>query len=237
MTNLVVISFKNEAQAIAGAHKLIEMESFGDITVYEKVIVKKELNGKINVIESDTSDGLRVLSGMTLGTLIGVLGGPVGALVGMISGTMTGALLETNHYDFSDEFTSKVYGQLQAGTIAIIAEIYEQGPAFVDNAMESLGGTVSRSNVDDAYDEFTDDQVKAFEADIAAERARIKAAHEKERSKIQQRIAYLKEKRIQRIAELKAQQKARKEARLKNQIDEQKTKTAKLEDKLNKIKA
>jgi uncharacterized membrane protein len=235
MTNLVVISFKNEAQAIAGSHKLIELESYGDITVYEKVMVKKDLNGETSAIQSDTSDGLRVLSGMALGTLIGALAGPVGLLVGMISGTMTGALLETDYYDFSDDFISKVYRHLQPGTIAIVAEIYEEGPAFVDNAMESLGGTILRSNVDDAYDEFVDDQVKGFEADIAAERARIKSANEKEKSKIQQTIAHLKEKRHQRIAELKEKHKARKEARLKDKISEQKAETAELESRLKKM--
>jgi uncharacterized membrane protein len=235
MTNLVVISFKNEAQAIAGSHKLIELESFGDITVYEKVMVKKEANGEISAMESDTSDGVRVLSGMAFGTLIGALAGPVGLLVGMVSGTVTGALLETNYYEFSDDFTSKVYGQLQPGAVAIIAEIYEEGPAFLDNAMEPLNATISRSNVDDSYDEFVDDQVKAIQADIADDRASIKSANEREKAKIQQKIAQLKEKRHQRIVELKQKQQARKEARLKEKINEKKAETAELESKLNKI--
>jgi uncharacterized membrane protein len=103
---------------------------------------------------------------MALGTLIGALAGPVGLLVGMISGTMTGALLETNYYHFSDDFISKVYSHLQPGAVAVVAEIYEQGPVFVDNAMEALGGTIIRSNVDDAYDQFLNDQVKGIEAGI-----------------------------------------------------------------------
>ena len=135
MTNLVVISFKNEPQAFAGSHRLMELESHGGITVYEKVIVKKDLNGETSAIQDDTSGGLRVLSGMALGTLIGALAGPVGILVGMVSGTLSGALLETNYYDFSDDFISKVYSRLQPGTVAIVAEIYEEGPAMVENAM------------------------------------------------------------------------------------------------------
>ena len=235
MTNLVVISFKNETQAIAGSHKLIELESFGDITVYEKVMVKKDSNGETTAIQTDTSEGLRVVSGMALGTLIGALAGPVGALVGMVSGTMTGALLETNYYDFSDDFTSKVYKQLQPGTVAIIAEIYEEGPAFLDNAMEPLGGTITRSNVDDEYDEFLDDQVKAIQADIAADRASLKSANEKEKLKIQQKIAQLKEKRHQRIVQLKEKRNAQKGARLEEKINEHKSAIAELETKLHKI--
>ena len=235
MTNLVVISFKNEAQAIAGSHKLIELESFGDITVYEKVMVKKDSNGETSAIQADTSEGLRVFSGMALGSLIGALAGPVGALVGMVSGTMTGALLETNYYDFSDEFTSKVNNQLQRGSVAIIAEIYEEGPAFLDNAMEPLGGTISRSNVDDEYDEFLDDQVKAIQSDIAADRASLRSANEKQKLKIQQKIAQLKEKRHQRIAELKEKRNAQKGVRLKEKINEHKSAIAELETKLHKI--
>jgi len=235
MTNLVVISFKNEPQAFAGSHRLMELESHGGITVYEKVIVKKDLNGETSAIQDDTSGGLRVLSGMALGTLIGALAGPVGILVGMVSGTLSGALLETNYYDFSDDFISKVYSRLQPGTVAIVAEIYEEGPAMVENAMESLGGTILRANVDGAYDEFLDDQVKGIEADIAADRARIKSAHDKEKSKIQAKIAELKEKRHQRIAELKEKHKERKEARLKEKISEQKAQTAQLERELRNM--
>jgi len=176
-----------------------------------------------------------VFSGMALGSLIGASAGPVGALVGMVSGTMTGALLETNYYDFSDEFTSKVNNQLQPGSVAIIAEIYEEGPAFLDNAMEPLGGTISRSNVDDEYDEFLDDQVKAIQSDIAADRASLRSANEKQKLKIQQKIAQLKEKRHQRIAELKEKRNAQKGVRLKEKINEHKSAIAELETKLHKI--
>src|SRR4029453_16748603 len=106
MTNLIVISFKNESQAIEGSHKLVELESFGDITVYEKVMLKKDAAGKPSVIQSETSDGLRTLSGMALGTLIGALAGPVGMMVGMITGTLGGAALESDYFDFSEDFKS-----------------------------------------------------------------------------------------------------------------------------------
>jgi hypothetical protein len=47
--------------------------------------------------------------------------------------------------------------------------MYEEGPAFLDNAMGTFSGTISRSNVDDGYDEFLDDQVKAIQSDIAVQ--------------------------------------------------------------------
>src|SRR4030095_7948999 len=98
MTNLIVISFKNESQAIEGSHKLTELESFGDITVYERVMLKKSATGEKTVLQSETSDGVRTLSGMALGTLVGALAGPVGMLVGMMTGTLAGAALESDYF-------------------------------------------------------------------------------------------------------------------------------------------
>src|SRR5262249_55933894 len=117
MTNLIVISFTNETQAIEASHKLLELESFGDISVYEKVILKKNSDGDTSVIETDTTEGLRVLSGMALGTLVGAVAGPVGMLIGMMTGTLTGGVLEAGYVDFSDDFTSKVTVRLQPGTV------------------------------------------------------------------------------------------------------------------------
>jgi uncharacterized membrane protein len=76
MTNLIVGSFDNEAQAIAASRRLTELESYGDITVYEKVIVKKDDYGDTSVIQSDTSDGVRTFSGMAIGSLVGAFAGP-----------------------------------------------------------------------------------------------------------------------------------------------------------------
>ena len=56
------------------------------------------------------------LSGMAIGTMLGALGGPVGLLVGMLGGTMTGALLDSDHFDFSEDFGAKVSSRLQPGT-------------------------------------------------------------------------------------------------------------------------
>ncbi len=245
MTSLIVVSFPNEAKAIQASHKLLELESSASITVYEKLIVKKDLNGETTALQTDTTDGLRTFSGMALGTFIGALAGPVGLLVGMISGTLAGGLLESRYFNFSDDFTSKVNKQLQPGTVAIVGEIYESNPAIVDNALEALGATaVFRSDVDHAYDEYLDDWIKKIEEKIAAERAKIKSAAAGERSKIQQKIAQLKEKRRQRIVELKGKQKAgitkikasmkeEKKSRLKNRIYKHQTRITELEEKNN----
>ena len=246
MTNLIVISFKNESQAIDASHKLIELESLGDITVYEKVILKKDAAGKSTAIQSDTSEGLRTLSGAALGSLIGAIAGPVGMLAGMIAGTLTGATLESNYYDFAEDFKSKVLNRVQPGTVAIIAEVYEDSPDFVDNAVAPFSATIFRSDVDYVYDEYVDDQIEELDEEIAAERARIKSAADSEKSKILDKIERLKEKRQQRIADFKSKQKTiiakiklskeeEKKSRLMNRISKHQTKIAALEEKLKHL--
>ena len=246
MTNLIVISFKNESQAIEGSHKLVDLESFGDITVYEKVIVKKDSNGQASVLQAETSEGLRTLSGMAIGTLVGALAGPVGLMAGMVTGTLSGALLESDYFNFSEDFKTKVMDRVQPGTVSIIAEIYEDNPAFVDNAVTPLSATVFRSDVDYVYDEYVDDQIEELDEEIAAERAKIKSAVASEKSKIQQKIDQLKERRRQRIAELKGKQKTfiakikesreeEKKSQLQNRINKHQTKIAVLEKKLEQL--
>lgn len=235
MTNLIVLSFANEAKAIEASHKLVELESFGDISLFEKVIVKKGANGEFTYLQSETSDGLRMVSGMALGTLVGAIGGPVGMIVGMLSGTMIGAIGEAEYVDFSEEAVRKVTDALQPGDVAILAEISEDGPAFVDDVATRLGGVVFRSNVDDVYDDYEDEQIRQFDEDIEEDRKQFKAARKEDQARIKAKIEGLKEKRRQRIAALKDKAKDRKKARLAQAIDKEQSKISGLKDSLNKL--
>ncbi len=224
MTNIIVGSFNSEREAIAASHRLNELESYGDITVYEKVIVKKDDYGETSVIQSDTSEGVRTLSGMAIGSLVGVMAGPVGIMVGMLTGTLVGAVAEADYFDVSDDIIAKVKDRLLPGKVAIIAEVYEESPDFIDNAFGSMDATVIfRSDVDYVYDDFEDEEIEETDAEIAAERARIKSANAAEKAKIQKNIEDLKEKRRKKIAELKEKHQAKKEMH-KTSRDERKRK-------------
>jgi uncharacterized membrane protein len=246
MTNLIVMSFPKEAQAIAASHKLIELESFGDISIYEKGMVKKNANGDMSVLQSDTNEGSRTFSGMALGTVVGALGGPVGMMIGMLTGTLTGAVLDVDHSDFSEDFVSKVSKRLEPGTVAIIAEISEDDPSILDNVFAAYDANITRSDVDYEYDDYEDEQVEELDKEIADERANIKSAASSEKAKIQENIAKLKEKRRQRIASLKAKHKSgvanfklkmkdAKETRLNKRILEHQAKINELEEKLKEL--
>ena len=247
MTNLIVGSFDNESQAITASHRLNEMESYGDITVYEKVIVKKDYNGETSIIQSDTSDGVRTLSGMAIGSLVGAIAGPVGLLVGMLTGTLVGAVAESDYFDFSDDFGRKVTDRLQPGTVAILAEVFEESPAIIDNAFKSLGATtVFRSDVDYVYDDYIDEQVEESDEAIDLERLKIKSATAEEKARIQKKIADLKDKRRKRIAQLKEKHQTNREkhqssrkdarkARLEKRISRHETRIAELQEKVKEL--
>jgi len=127
MTNLIIASFSEEAAAIEASHKLNELETIGDITIYEIALIKKPAAGEPVVLQADdATDGLRTLSGAAIGGLIGTLAGPVGTIIGMLTGTLAGAVLEEDHYGFTEDFLAKAVGQLQPGSTAVIAEIDEE---------------------------------------------------------------------------------------------------------------
>ncbi|MGZ8524411.1 MAG: DUF1269 domain-containing protein [Chitinophagaceae bacterium] len=219
MTNLIVLSFPNEANAIQASHKLAELESIGDISIFEKVIIKKGANGEFTYLQTESSDGERMVSGMAIGTLVGVIGGPVGMLVGMLSGTLVGAAVEADYVDFSEDVVRKVSDQLNVGDVAILAEISEDGSFFVDSTIAPLGGNIFRYNVDDAYSDYENDQAQQIDNEIAEERRQFKAARSEDKARVKNKIEQLKEKRKQRIAALKEKANDRKKARLTKAVD------------------
>lgn len=204
MKNVIVVSFTEEAKAIEALHKLNELESYGDITIYEHVMVRKNANGRIEILKQNDTEGWRALTGMGVGSLLGLLGGPVGFLIGLYTGAAIGVISDASHYDFADDFVAKVEKKIAVGTVTIIAEIEEDSKVFVDSYLLPMGATISRSDFDLEFANHVDEKIDGIEADIAEERAALKQAVGNDKKKIQNKIAELQEKRSARIAELTA---------------------------------
>ena len=204
MKNIIVVSFTDETKAIDALHKLSELDSFGDISIYEKIMVRKKTNGECEVLKEDSFEGWRTLTGMGIGSLLGILGGPVGFVIGLYTGTAIGAIADLGHYDFADDFIAKTKNKLAPGTVSIIAEIDEDSDAFVDASLKPFGAVITRSDVDFEFDNYVNEQIDKIEDDIAEERAALKKAIGNDKTKIQNKIAELKEKRKATIAEFLA---------------------------------
>ena len=208
MTNVIVVSFQEETKAIEALHKLNELESLGDISVYEKIMIRKKPNGESEILEEDSSEGWRILTGMGVGSLLGMLGGPIGFVFGLYTGTAVGAIADANHYDFAEDFIAKVENKMQAGTTSIIAELDEDSEVFIDTYLKPFGAVITRSDVDFEFDKYEHEQIDEIDEEIANERAAFKEARKEDRKKIQRKIADLKEKRKEKIAEFMAKAKA-----------------------------
>jgi uncharacterized membrane protein len=207
MKNVIVASFKEEVKAIEALHKLNELDSFGDISIYEQIMIRKKTNGEIEIMKRDDSDGWRTLTGMGVGGLLGLLGGPVGFAIGLFTGTTIGAIADASHYDFADDFVSKVEKKIEPGNVSIIAEIDEDSGTFIDTYLEPLGAVITRSDVELEFDNHLNEQIDEIDDDIAEQREALKKAVGNDKEKIQKKIAELKEKRRTRIAEFVAKRK------------------------------
>jgi len=208
MTNVIVVSFQEETKAKDALQKLNELESLGDISVYEKIMIRKKANGESEILNEDSSEGWRILTGMGVGSLLGMLAGPVGFVFGLYTGTAVGAIADADHYDFAENFIARVENKMQAGTISIIAEVDEDSEVFIDTYLKPLGAAITRSDVDFEFDKYENEQIDEIDEEMAAERAAFKEARKEDRKEIQKKIDELKEKRKAKIAAFTAKAKA-----------------------------
>lgn len=246
MTNIVVVTFTDEAQAITATRKFRNLETTGDITIYEMAVLKKNADGTVVALQTDTEEGIKTLGGMAVGTLLGSLAGPVGLLVGMFTGTLAGAAAESDYYDFSEDFGTTVANNMRPGTVAIIAEIDEDNPISTNSVFLPFSATIARSDVDDVYDQYELEQIETFDNEIAAEREKIKTSVDEKKESVRNKIADLKQKRKERLANWEQKIKSTvadkknkladyKAKRLRSRINKTKAKLSELEDELHEV--
>ncbi len=220
MTNVIVASFEKETQAIEAMHKLYELESYGDISIYGKAIVRKQIDGKFEILEADSSNGWRTLTGGVAGSLLGVIGGPVGFVVGLCTGATIGLISDVGRQNFDESFVKKLENRMPPHTVSIIAEIDENSDVFVDNALRPLGAEIDRSDIDFEFDDYVLTEIEEIDKSMVEARENLKNAAGREKEKINLKIADLKAKRNEIIAN------ARKDARnFKDQITDAVAKT------------
>ncbi|RED43668.1 putative membrane protein [Winogradskyella eximia] len=209
MANIIVVSFKEETKAIEALHKIKELDAYGDITLYEHMMIRKKENNHYEVLNDQTDgEGWRTFTGLALGGIIGAFAGPLGLIIGLYTGTAVGAIWDVSRYDFEDNFIKKVSNKMNVGTIAIVAEVAEDSSVFVDDALVGLSSEIIRSEAGLEFDDYVDDQIEDLEEDIDDQRQKLKKATAEEKTKIKAKIADLKAKRKAKIAELETKRKS-----------------------------
>lgn len=240
MKKITVVSFTEETKAIEALHKLNELDSLGDISIYEKVLLRKNSNDETEILKYDSGEGWRTLAGFTIGGLLGLLAGPIGLVIGMFAGTIAGGISDATHYDFAEDFGNKIKNRMTAGTLAIIAEIEEHNPGMVDSAMKPFGGHILRSDSTIDWDTYEQDQIDKIDDEIISAERELKITIRAEKQRVLNLINYLKEKRAEKIAKIKARLESNRNklreqvAKLQSKITEptNKAKEKRIEDKI-----
>ena len=199
MTSLIIARFENEDECIAISRKLSQLETLGAITIFERVIVRRNGDGTASVLQADITDGFRFVSGLALDSLVTALGGAVGMTVGILAGTFTGRIRDLNYFGFSDDFEARLVERIFPGDVSIVAELDEDNANYIDSL---IGNRITRIPVDYEYPEYSEAKIEAIDEEIAMRRIRIKSAGPAEISLLLQRISDLKEKRRRKLADL-----------------------------------
>jgi len=144
-----------------------------------------------------------------LGALVGLLGGPAGVLVGATAGAVIGTITDMEESGVTDEFVNDVTTTLSPGKAALVADISEERVTPLDARMEQIGGVVfrrARTLVQDTQDDrdtaahraeieqlkaeraqARSDRLAKIDATIDHVRAKLEAAIERKRVKMQLR--------------------------------------------------
>ncbi|MCW2118582.1 DUF1269 domain-containing protein [Flavobacterium sp. 7A] len=229
MANIIVIPFTEEENAIAALHKIKELDGYGDITLYEHMMIRKKDHDLYEVLfYKEEGEGWRTLTGMALGGLLGAFAGPIGFFVGMYTGIVAGAAWDVSRHDFENELVERVSNKMVVGTIAIIAEVGEDSTIFIDDALKPFASEIIRSEAGIEFDDYIDDHIEDLEVKIERQRAKLRKATAEEKTKIKTKIADLKEKRKSKITDFEEKRKST----LKEVEEQTKTRIKKLKSRL-----
>jgi uncharacterized membrane protein len=211
MENLVVIIFRNQGAAMEGLTKLKALDAADGITIYGIAFIHKKEDGAIEHLYHDGADsGRKVATGAAAGMLIGMLGGPLGMLLGLLTGAGLGQAMEGDDTDLDLHFVSKVNKHLDPDAYALVIDAEEDAALLIDAPMESLGGMILRTSVDDETERFEDEQWNKFTQEIDAKEAEFKTAVGERKEKLKHEIKEGKDKQHQRMMKFREKATARK---------------------------
>ena len=223
MDRQIVIVVPSETAAYEVVKALKGLDEEGAIELYTATVVEKSTAGTLTIKDDHRLRGPWATAlGMSTGALIGLLGGPVGAAVGAVVGGSVALGGELAYSGFAGDFVYDVAAQLQPGSYAVCASVYEDWTVPVDTATAPFGAVVFRQATDDVvlaqmragWEAIKNDQAH-LETEIrqaaGEQKARLEAKREElrtkeaaQRKKLHARATKLKETWDAEIASIKA---------------------------------
>jgi uncharacterized membrane protein len=204
MENLVVASFQSLEDANRGLVKLKELDELGDIAIYNLVLIQKKTQDSFEILFHDGPDTQDLpAEGVLLGSAVGLLGGPVGMALGMIAGVTIGTVDEQDTEEFFGDFLHKVNRRLASESYAIVMDVDEDDPIFLDSYLAPYQGAIVRTELRDEYNRYNRKEAEELDKEIDDAENEWKRAAEKDKAAIKEKIDKLKIKREERIKKLK----------------------------------
>jgi len=200
---MTVVVFDSETKAYEAEDALKQLDKDGSISVYAGSVIKKNSDGRAEILKTVEEFPVRTASGTAIGSLIGLLGGPVGVIVGATAGTLSGAFVDLYRSGVSAEFVDEVSSKLTAGKFALVADISEEWMAPLDTKMTSLGGVIYRTPKDDVEVDQIDRDIAALDAEISQTETEAKQSLGERKADLQARLKNLREKRQKKIDDAK----------------------------------
>ena len=153
MNKVLVAVFDSEDKARSALNALQSLVEADTIRLNASAIVTKSPGGAISVRRTDEPIPESTLGATAVGMLIGMLAGGVGLAIGATTGLIVGSLADTFYLHIGRGFLADVERTLEPGKAALVAQLYEEDTAQVDNRIAALGGVVFRQPVGDVADE------------------------------------------------------------------------------------
>jgi uncharacterized membrane protein len=196
--NVVVVSFgddpANDKNAYQALTDLKELDSQGQIKIAGAAVVARDVDGRVDIkSEVGKTPYEGTATGGTIGLLVGIIGGPLGMLLGGSYGLLVGSLFDMDDVSTTESVLGDISKQVQPTRTAVLAQVTEQSPEVIENAMAKLGGEVLRRPVVDVEQEIA----AAEEAERNAKRQARKELHEA-------RVAKTKENAHAKVEEMKS---------------------------------
>lgn len=196
MENIIFTTLPTESKALALVSQLGELETLGDIIIYNVAVLQKEEGDRFRLVsQQGASPADLPATGAITGTLIGALAGPLGMGIGALLGMMTGSVDEDQQEGLQDHIVREKVAGMHTGEYAVILDVEEDDPVILDSYLKDAGA-YTRTPVAQEWDAFDQEQLAIQDQEIADEEQRWKEAVGEEKAAIGARIETLKAKRI-----------------------------------------
>jgi uncharacterized membrane protein len=143
---IIVATFDNTNNAYEAAEALKKLKDQKIIDFKPKagVMVKKDDNGNVSLLETKDRPLFGTAVGTAVGALIGLIGGAPGAALGAALGATSGVGSDAIMASLDSDFVESVTSEIHPGTTAIIVEADEKSTRPVDDIVAAGGGQVRR---------------------------------------------------------------------------------------------